>query len=37
MNRLTQVWDEEGQVQGTYTYDASGHLVEQTNGAGKAS
>lgn len=36
MNRLIQVQDEDGQVQSTYTYDASGHLVEQTNGAGYA-
>ncbi len=34
MNRLTKICDEDGQVQNTYTYDASGHLVEQTNGAG---
>ena len=34
MNRLTQARDEEGQMQSTYTYDASGHIVEKTNGAG---
>ncbi len=34
MNRLTQICDEDGQVQNTYAYDASGRLVEQTDGAG---
>ncbi|MDE6622461.1 MAG: sugar-binding protein, partial [Lachnospiraceae bacterium] len=34
MNRLTQVTDEDGRIQGTYRYDSSGNLAEQTDGAG---
>lgn len=34
MDRLTQVTDEDGRIRGTYLYDTSGNLTEQTDGAG---